>query len=392
MADIEAIIQNSINEAGISESAQAAAENEDTNNDGETTDTGSEDNSSGDEGTDAGAADAGDSGDSSNSGAESGSVKKEKTPVVKEETAEEKFAKEHGLDAPKKGKDNRIPYSRLQPIVASAELKLVRALVGDENFALPQGKAAKDVIVEHVGTLRTENTSLKEHKEMTDGIEQVMESDPERFLAILPYVNPRYAELLSKPAKEEIKETETPINMPEPDFDLGNGQKTYTPKSLQDALMWAVAEGERRATARIEKQFAPIVQDHQVKQVLSQAEANLQRQADYARKNWEGYAEYESDIAQLIASDKSIKTLYDAYIKVFAKKSKEKLDAATKAAADAEATARAKFMKEQTEKPANTSGAGNAKTAKKDEEELIVPEGEDRIDAIIKREMRKKLK
>src|SRR5574341_762259 len=152
------------------------------------------------------------------------------------------FAKEHGLKEPKQGeRENRIPYTHVKRIVGNAETKLARIVLGlGEKDKLPEGKTAHQAVIDHVSSvneLRQSHQTISDELENVNRVGHMMVNDPERFQQVLLQLNPEWAKFLRAGGTEQV-EPVAETGMPEPDFDLGNGQSTYSPKGLQSLLQW----------------------------------------------------------------------------------------------------------------------------------------------------------
>lgn len=227
--------------------------------------------------------------------------------------SEDLFAKEHGLDAPKPGqRENRIPYSRVKKIVGNAERKLAEAILGT---APPEDKPILDVVKAHVEQIPTLTTRVQELEGELEGmytVGNIMERNPEQFVQLLPLVNPRYADLLGK-AASPAPEPETPKDMPQPDYDLGNGQKTYSPEGLAKLLAWNAAQVRQQVIGEIDQRFKPIIEEHEGQQVKAVARGRAQDQIARAMK-WPGFeANHEAILAKLQADKRGQLSLHDAY-------------------------------------------------------------------------------
>lgn len=270
----------------------------------------------------------------------------------KAKTDDDPIAKELGDERDKNGKVNRIPHPRVKQIVEKA--------VARERETLTTA---------HTTAIAERDTKLKDQGEYIDRvtrIESIMVEDPDRFLTMLPYVNPKYAELLAKVAPEETKSTVVStddIKLPPPDYDLGNGQKTYSVEGLQSfvtALVTKVSQQTRAETlAEVDKRVKPVVERHETAEKMNSVLDQIQQRVDYARQNWPGFKDNEPAIQRLVIDKKM--SMQDAYLKV-----KEDLyqEGLAKAKTD-EAALREKIMKELKERPTSTSTTTGAAVSRK---------------------------
>lgn len=367
MADLEAVIAGEVEkatadegdggDAGTSEAADAggvAAEGAE----------GAQDAAAGDEGAAAAAA-----GEGAAEGTEGGAAADAK--VVEEDP----FAKEHGLQQPQKGKDNRIPYPRVKAIVGNAEKKVVEAVLG-QGATLPEGKTAAEVVREHVTGLTTKISAHEETLKEHGVVEQIMTGDPDRFMQMLVHLNPGYAEY-KKGGTAETKPaaaTTTDLVMPEPDLDLGNGQKTYSiegvKKLMEYAATAAAAKARAEALAAVDSDLKPIREQREAMRVREQLEQRVDAYVKRAEENWPGFKENGAEILKVLNEDKERKhDLMSAYTLVMERKHKEELD---KRSTDRNKV-RQELIEEQKKAPKATSTVGGAvekKTAKPGERSL----------------------
>lgn len=287
------------------------------------------------------------------------------TPAVVVE--EDPFAKEHGLSPKDKAgtRENRIPYSNVKKIVGNAEAKLAEAVLGRP---LATGEKAFDVVKTHVARIPELETKVQGYEtELSSvrGVEEIMVNDCERFLAMLPTVNPRYAELLAgkiAPATPVVDATATP--MPQPDFDLGEGKgKTYSEQGLQKLMDWRDQQTEKRVLKSMEDRFKPLTSRADAEAQAQAMYPRIKARVDAARAQWDGFRENEQEILTAVqaanAANKEI-TLHDAYISVINKKHKEFITSNTAN----EDKIRKKVLDEINKRPGSTSVVGTAPASK----------------------------
>lgn len=246
--------------------------------------------------------------------------------AAKEPVVEDAFAKEHGLEPPKKGKDNRIPYSRVQAITTNAVKKVAEAIPG---LALDAAKPVADQVKEHVTGLTTKIASYEEQKRNYDAVEAIMVNEPERFLSMLPHVNPKFAELLNKQPAAAAATATTPATapdaaMPQPDVDLGNGVKTYSQDGLQKLLDWNTQRAAQAAIAQFNEKMAPITSRFEHDQRVNAALTKTRAMIAHAEGNWPGFKDMQADVLKALQEDRTGSlSFHDAYIKVKAVKDAE---------------------------------------------------------------------
>ncbi len=147
-------------------------------------------------------------------------------------TEAEQLLHDAGYKAAKKpdGRDNYIPHSKVVKIIENG-LKQGKGEFGARYAALDQEAA----------TLRSQVAELR----------QAIATDPDAFLRELASADQRYAKYLqqaqpTQPAREAIG-----ADRPEPDVDLGNGQRTYSVEGVEKLAAW-------KAQQLINERFKPI--------------------------------------------------------------------------------------------------------------------------------------
>lgn len=306
--------------------------------------------------------------------------------TVTDPLSDDPLAKELGLKSRADGKENRIPYSRVKMITANAEKKAVQTLLthvaeatGLDVKALSPEKL-KDILTERETGFQSERAEVTQMRD----VEKVMASDPDRFMQMLTQVNPAYAKFLGGGAAAAETATTAPTATtarPQPDLDLGNGQKTYSLDGIENLVNWSVSEGVRQAVAQFEGKVKPL-QDRQAEaDAAAQAAERTARQTaasnaawQEAYQNWDGFKENASEILAVLKADvvaaqkenRRVITLDRAYNRVVLPKMK----------ADREKT-RAEVLAELRKAPASTSTAAQtqagaaADTGPKSVEDII---------------------
>lgn len=275
---------------------------------------------------------------------------------------EDAFAKEHGIDPQdQRRRENRIPYSQVKKITANAERKLYEGLTGEK---LAEGAPIGEAITKF-STLFKESTAKNSDYESrlasVQQVESIMENDPDRFLTMLPSINPKYAELLKRDTPAERERLAAADKLPEPDYDLGEGKRTYTPEGLVKLVKAVAAQARDEALAETDKKYGRIGARYEADQRIESATANFRQHVANAEKNWEGFKENAPKVYEQLRLDTTGKlTLHDAYIRTMNTVHKEALAAAK---VD-EAKLREKWVKELKAKPANTSAGSSAGVAK----------------------------
>lgn len=174
-------------------------------------------------------------------------------PAAKPVVEVDEFAKEHGIKSKKAdGRDNPIPYSAVRDRIVPNAVK----------------KAEATWTTEKLQPVVTERDRLRAKVEDIAQTEHILFNDQKRFIEILRTI-PGYAELLSNTGNTAATgKSAAPGDLPDaandprpgPDYmDPTTGKPAgYTPEGHEKLLDWISRDAERRALARMEKQYGPI--------------------------------------------------------------------------------------------------------------------------------------
>lgn len=310
------------------------------------------------------------------------------TEPVTDPLSDDPLAKELGLKSRADGKENRIPYSRVKMITANAEKKAAQNLLtqvaeatGLDVKALSADKL-KDILLERETGFQSERAEVTQMRD----VEKVMAGDPDRFMQMLAQVNPAYQKFLSGGGGDTAESTTAmgvttaTVTRPQPDLDLGNGQKTYSLEGIENLVNWSVSEGVRQAVAQFEGKVKPLQERQAEEDAARQASERMARQTEASNRawkeayeGWDGFKENASEILAVLKADvvaaqrenRKVISLDRAYNRVVLPKMK----------ADREKT-RAELLAEMKKAPASTSTAaqtqaGAADTGPKSVEDII---------------------
>jgi hypothetical protein len=289
---------------------------------------------------------------------------------------EDAFAKEHGINPQDQRKrENRIPYSQVKKIVANAEKKLAEMVLGPDAVAKfaadkPFGEQVKSSAARFT-ELETENQSFRTQIDEVNRVEQIMLQRPEQFLELLPHINPKFAELLGNRSEKHV---EAPKELPKPDVKVklpdGTEAETFSTQGLQQYIQGIVAQTEAKVRADIDARFKPIKDREQAALSEQQQLDQLYAQVQHARQNWRSFKEWEKDIQQVMAEDRTQARkagrapkldLNDAYLIVRDRKHDDDLKKLT---LDQE-TMRKKIVDEINKRPKSTAAGGGVVTPRK---------------------------
>jgi len=293
---------------------------------------------------------------------------KEKVPAPtstddgKELKEDDPFAAEHGIKVfDQRKRENRIPYSAVKRMTTTATTKLKKELA-----KLVLGKdpdEAKDILeqvkerITALSGIETEHKSLKEYQTQYESIGKIMQTEPERFLKILPAVNAKYSELLT--AVKAAAGTPPPDDKPKPDVDLGDGKHTYSPDQMAKLIQYEVSQAIKADRADRDKEIEPLKRRVEVETRVADAKTRLDRMLESARKNWPGFKENEPEIRKVIEEGKA-NSLYDGHLLVL----QAKHDAELKKRETDREKIRKELMEEAKNAATSTSATGRAAAKK----------------------------
>lgn len=216
---------------------------------------------------------------------------------------QDEFEKKFGIPQQgASGRENRIPHSRVQKIVAKAE---------------------KEVEGKYLPKLQEWETKWAEQEVRNQKVaqfEEVMVNDPARFIQTLHDNLPQYRELLGplyapRPvAQNEQAAAEQVDGMPGPDLEHPDGSLVYSEGGLKNLINWAISQGETRAVKTLEERYAPIEQSFQNYQYIQTVSQKVQNEIAEAQK-WPLFKEHENDIVEALKKDQRL-SLEGAYRQV----------------------------------------------------------------------------
>jgi len=294
----------------------------------------------------------------------------------KGKTPEQILKEELGPDKNERGKENKIPHSRVVKIVdnqVNARLDPVRVALGID---------AKDFSVDKVVARIAQAKDMETEIQNNRNGEFLMDSNPEKFIRTLAAHHPgykRFVDLLDgvvKPAERAAeKPAVDPTNdpEPEPDFPLKDAAgveigRTYSVAGMKKRDEWRDRQTEARIFAN--PKLKSVLDRDEAQARISAAEPGLKMQMDDAR-TWEGFSDSEQEILQVLVDDSTQAKvsgrykhdLNSAYRKIVLPKLKAAKEAAEKATKEAEALGRKKAIADIKKRPASTSApASGGKT------------------------------
>lgn len=160
-------------------------------------------------------------------------------PTAAEVSAARKFLQKMGhADTNKRGGNTYLPYGTVEKML--------------DKYA-----------EEHGQTWQTERTTIESRsKELQSQIEQLragVAGDPRAFLSEIASIDPRYKAFLeSQPQARQTPAADDP--MPAPDYDLGNGNKTYSLEGLQKRDEWVQRQLLRQLEGKLDERLKPLTE------------------------------------------------------------------------------------------------------------------------------------
>ena len=197
----------------------------------------------------------------------------EEVAEVKAEAKEDPLAKELGLKPRPDGKENRIPYSRVQKIVQNQIAK------------------ATEPLAREVTDYKTRVSTYEERLAKVDEVERIMFDEPAKFIEILKTLK-GYPELLGGSVQAATHTSDTVTEEPQPDLDLGDGKLTYSPEGLKRLRAW-----DRQQTENvIGKRLKPFEDERAAAERIEAAKPYIKAAVMEAKANWPRFNEDEEAI------------------------------------------------------------------------------------------------
>jgi hypothetical protein len=232
------------------------------------------------------------------------------------------------IDVLGRKRENAIPHGRVKQMIAKRE----RAVIAEVAKAFGISKAEAELKLEDLTGHATEHsgrmTSYEQRLQEVQAVEAVIAADPDRFISMLAMANPAYqkfAAVLQQAASQAHTDPRTQGDEdpePQPDYDLGNGQFTYSLDGLKQRDAWKERQLEKKLDQRWNDRLKPFEEDRKsaqerqrLQEIHSQATERVSQQMEKAYK-WPGFKEHEADILKALQADPSI-SLHDAYMSVY---------------------------------------------------------------------------
>lgn len=278
------------------------------------------------------------------------------------------------VDALGRKRENAIPHGRVKTMMTRAEQKMLRGLAKTLGFPNADDPKAVFKVDEITGRLTETSQKYADYDKRFknyETVEEIMNSDEDRFVRMLAEALPeKYGKFLKVfEAAQEQTQAQSPQAAqtgddpePEPDFDLGNGQFTYSLEGTRKRDAWKERQFEKKMQAALDARFKPIDEAQkkaaeaaalkkQQETTKAQAEEKINQEFDRASK-WPGFNENAAEILKVFKSDPAL-TLHDAWIQVYLPKLQANRDAM-----------RTELLSEINGKPRSTSAATSTAAAK----------------------------
>ena len=224
-------------------------------------------------------------------------------------------------------RENSIPHSRVKAMIAKKERTIIANIAKELGISKAEAELKFEDITGALTEKNTKFTEIESRVNVADTVGAIMEQDDERFIRMLAQANPkyqRYLTVLDQPAVETKQQTVDDPE-PEPDYDLGDGRKTYSLEGLKKRDEWKERQLERKFDKKLSDRFSPIEQERQVREKQQQDEARVREIHTTAEKavartierasKWPQFTENEAEIAKALDANPSLE-LVDAYMQV----------------------------------------------------------------------------
>lgn len=210
-------------------------------------------------------------------------------PVVAPTADEIKALEEIGLKAPEPGKrDNKLPHSKVVKIVQNAERRVEAKYTAQ--------------LAERDTKIKEADAELATYRQS----DQLIRTDPDRFMMMLAALHPTFKKFLEPPARpaepKPAPASAATTQRPAPDVKFEDGSLGYSPEQHDKLLDWVAATAEARAIektdARFTERFGPIEKNWKAKEYADQQRPLLVEKLQRASQTWgplfdEDYAKNE---------------------------------------------------------------------------------------------------
>ncbi len=186
---------------------------------------------------------------------------------------------EYTVDADGREIVNRIPHPRVKTMVAHAVARATEA------------KARE------LSTAQARITEM-------DRIGEIMERDPDRFIAMLQQAHPGYRAYAKAGASGAAPITPAAGDpRPQPDARLADGTPAYSPEGFQKVQEWQARQIEQRVLGQVDEKYGWVDQQRQAHQVRESVIPQVRQQIADATANWDGFTAHQDAILAELRAD-----------------------------------------------------------------------------------------
>ena len=198
----------------------------------------------------------------------------------------------------KGNKFNRLPYNRVKAIVENARKK-----AAEESAA---------ALAEHQRKIQQYETAAQTWQREQQELRE-MARNPEQFLRALSEASPAYKELVERALARQEAQQPPQANI-EPDVVLPDGSFGYSNAAAERLYQQRLALAEQSISAKIAKQFEPIVSEFQARKAYEEMVPRVKQQLAEAQK-WPLFSEHQEAIRVAMEADRRL-SLESAYRQV----------------------------------------------------------------------------
>lgn len=232
------------------------------------------------------------------------------------------------VDALGRKRENAIPHSRVQKMIAKKQAQAEQAVITQIAQSLGISKAEAELKLDDItGALTERSTKMTDYEarlKVAEQVDHIMATDPDRLIQMLAQADPRYARF-AKVLEAAASAAATQVDddpEPQPDYDLGNGQMTYSLEGMRKRDAWKERQIEKKLLGKLDEKLSPYEQERQQRETAQRrdaltrdASAAINARLTKARQSWPQFTEHEDAIATAITQNPQL-TLEDAYMQV----------------------------------------------------------------------------
>lgn len=186
-------------------------------------------------------------------------------PLVNEPDA---FAKENGYSSKRPdGRENRLPHSRVVKISQNAVKKEIARVA--KELGLDKADVSTEDVIASLTERKTKFTEYEQKAAHAELVDKLMSGDGDEFIRQLAQASPerysKFAKVLEAvQEQQQQQQTRTDEDAePQPDFDLGDGQMTYSMAGLAKLREWDRRQAAKEAAKHFDSRLKPIEDERQ---------------------------------------------------------------------------------------------------------------------------------